>query len=73
MYLFEFITDAGERTTVAVADPRSLFNLCCICNSSDYVKAWRINDYCPQDFGWGFSPKVDSKCRLGAFKQEDWR
>lgn len=73
MYLFEFITSAGERTTVAVADPDSLFNLCYMCNNSDHVKAWRINNYSPQEFGWSFNPEVDSKCRVGSFEQGDWR
>lgn len=73
MYLFEFVTIAGERNVVAVGDPKSLFSLCYMCNCSGYVKAWRINDYSPEDFGLGFSPETDSKCRFGSFKPEDWR
>lgn len=72
MYLFDFITTDRVLNTVAIGDPKHLFNMCCMCDVSEQVTAWRIRDYYPTQFGWGFHPELSRKCRVGNFKQEDY-
>ena len=72
MYLFDFITTNRVLNTVAIGDPKHLLNMCCMCDDSEHVTAWRIRGYSPNHFGWGFNPEQDKKCRIGDFKQEDY-
>ncbi len=54
MYIVEFLSNyKKEITTIAVSSPKDIFNLyLCFKNSKGCI-AWRIQNYTPEDFGWG--------------------